>query len=137
MPPKRRSTGGAAKSSQSTLAFHGASNKVTKPGASLRTSKKDLLSSTPSKLIQSDPTEDGSPTTAEAAIIEQAQQEVAAQEVTSAPEDERARTLTEAKIKQYWQKKEKERKAPRVHQQGLSLHEKVLREWDTSGQYGV
>ena len=27
--------------------------------------------------------------------------------------------------------------APRVHQQALGLHEKVLREWDTSGQYGV
>jgi len=27
--------------------------------------------------------------------------------------------------------------APRVHQQALGLHEKVLREWDTSSQYGV
>ena len=24
-----------------------------------------------------------------------------------------------------------------MHQQALGLHEKVLREWDTSGQYGV
>ncbi|GAB7356654.1 hypothetical protein MBLNU459_g7371t1 [Dothideomycetes sp. NU459] len=51
-------------------------------------------------------------------------------------EEVRARKTSEAQIKTYWRKKEQERKAPRVHQQGLSVHEKVLREWDMSGQYG-
>lgn len=52
-------------------------------------------------------------------------------------EEARARGISEAQIKKYWRGKEQERKAPRVHQEGLSLAEKVLREWDMSGQYGV
>ncbi|KAK8207979.1 hypothetical protein M8818_004017 [Zalaria obscura] len=51
-------------------------------------------------------------------------------------EEARARGISEAQIKKYWRGKEQERKAPRVHQEGLSLAEKVLREWDMSGQYG-
>lgn len=51
-------------------------------------------------------------------------------------EESRARKVTETQIKKYWRAKELERKAPRVHQEGLTLHEKVLREWDMSGQFG-
>ncbi|KXT16591.1 hypothetical protein AC579_6296 [Pseudocercospora musae] len=51
-------------------------------------------------------------------------------------EEQLARKVTDAQIKKYWRTKELERKAPRVHQQDLSLHEKVLREWDMSGQFG-
>lgn len=54
-----------------------------------------------------------------------------------ADEEIQARKISNAQIKGYWRKKEQERKAPRVHQEGLSVHEKVLREWDMSGQYGV
>ncbi len=52
-------------------------------------------------------------------------------------EDVAARALSERTINQYWQAKEIERKAPRVHQKGLSVREKVLREFDMSGSYGV
>ncbi len=52
-------------------------------------------------------------------------------------EDTAARALSERTINQYWQAKETERKAPRVHQKGLSVREKVLREFDMSGSYGV
>lgn len=52
-------------------------------------------------------------------------------------EEAEARNMTETQIKRYWRAKEQERKAPRVHQEDLSVHEKVLREWDMSGQYGV
>lgn len=52
-------------------------------------------------------------------------------------EEERARKVSEAQVKKYWKKKEEARIVPRVHQEGLSLEEKVLREWDMSGQYGV
>ena len=45
--------------------------------------------------------------------------------------------MTEAAIKKYWAAKEKQRLALRVHQGDLSLYEKVLREFDMSGQYGV
>ncbi|EME40842.1 hypothetical protein DOTSEDRAFT_108411, partial [Dothistroma septosporum NZE10] len=51
-------------------------------------------------------------------------------------EEAEARKITETQIKRYWRAKEQERKAPRVHQEDLSVHEKVLREWDMSGQYG-
>jgi len=52
-------------------------------------------------------------------------------------EEAQAKKITEAQIRRYWLAKEQERLAPRVHQQDLTLHEKVLREWDMSGQYGV
>ncbi|KAK4544881.1 hypothetical protein LTR36_003785 [Oleoguttula mirabilis] len=51
-------------------------------------------------------------------------------------EEAQARKITDTQIKRYWRQKEAERLAPRVHQEGLSVHEKVLREWDMSGQYG-
>ena len=54
-----------------------------------------------------------------------------------ADEEEKARKITDTQIKQYWRKKEQERLAPRVHQEDLTVYEKVLREWDMSGQYGV
>ncbi len=54
-----------------------------------------------------------------------------------ADEVERARKTTDTQIKRYWREKEQERLAPRVHQEDLTLYEKVLREWDTSGKYGV
>ncbi|CBX93847.1 hypothetical protein IAQ61_003727 [Plenodomus lingam] len=139
MPPKRRSSGPAAKSSQSTLAFHGASNKVTKSGARPQGAKKGLLSDTkPKTPTQPEVTniENDEPSTTEVAILEQAEQEVKAQEVESTPEEEAARRMTDASIKKYWAAKEKQRKAPRVHQQELTVHEKILREFDMSAHYG-
>lgn len=47
-----------------------------------------------------------------------------------------ARKLPQTKIKAYWAGKERERKAPRVHQQGLSIKEKILREFDMSSRFG-
>ncbi|KAH9881990.1 hypothetical protein J1614_001161 [Plenodomus biglobosus] len=139
MPPKRRSSGPAAKSSQSTLAFHGASNKVTKPGARTQGAKKGLLSETKpenaTKPLNID-IEHEEPSTTEVAIIEQAEEEVEAQQVASTPEEDVARRITDASIKKYWAAKEKQRKAPRVHQQELTLHEKILREFDMSAHFG-
>ncbi|KAG6008717.1 hypothetical protein E4U43_000103 [Claviceps pusilla] len=48
----------------------------------------------------------------------------------------RAEKVTDAHINSYWMGIERERKAPRVHQQGLSVHDKVLRYFDVSSQYG-
>lgn len=138
MPPKRRSSGPATKSQQSTLAFHGASNKVTKAGPRAPAGKKNVISDiAPKKEVKSeviDIVEE--PTTVEAAIIDQTTEEVEAQP-ESTPEDIEARRITDAAIKKYWTAKEKQRMAPRVHQQDLSLHEKILREFDMSGHYGV
>lgn len=140
MPPKRRTSGPATKSQQSTLAFHGASNKVTKAGVKAQDPKKSLLSTTAAKKEDDKPKVieiPDEPTTAEAAIIDQTKEEVAVQQVQSTPEEDEARKISDAALKKYWTTKEKQRMAPRVHQNDLSLHEKILREFDMSGQYGV
>lgn len=72
-------------------------------------------------------------TTSELAIREQAQQE---QIPPKSPEDLAAERIPESQIKRYWAGKEAERLTRRVHQEDLSLHEKVLREFDMSYQYG-
>jgi DNA polymerase delta subunit 4 len=139
MPPKRRASGPAAKSQQSTLAFHGASNKVTKSGVKAPGAKKNLLetitkNATPEIVDISDtePT-----TTIEADIIKQTEQEVKAQQIESTPAEAKARRISDAAIKKYWAAKERQRIAPRAHQGELTLHDKILREFDMSGHYGV
>jgi len=138
MAPKRKASGPAAKSQQSTLAFHGTTNRVTKSGVKAQGAKKNLLEA---KLKDVKPEtidiSDTEPTTTEAAIIEQTEQEVKAQEVESTPEEDQARRISDAAIKKYWAAKEKQRRAPRAHQGTLSLHEKILREFDMSAHYGV
>lgn len=54
-----------------------------------------------------------------------------------ADEDAQARKITDTQIQRYWKAKESERIVPRVHQEKLDVYEKVLREWDMSGQFGV
>ncbi|KAM0520110.1 hypothetical protein ACHAPE_003385 [Trichoderma viride] len=49
----------------------------------------------------------------------------------------KAEKITDTQIKSYWKGIEKQRKAPRVHQQDLDLGEKVLRYFDVSSQYGI
>jgi DNA polymerase delta subunit 4 len=138
MAPKRKASGPAAKSQQSTLAFHGTTNKVTKSGVKAQSAKKNLLEA---KLKDIKPeivdTSGPEPTTTEVAIIEQTEQEVKAQQVESTPEEDQARRISDAAIKRYWAAKEKQRLAPRVHQGALNLHEKILREFDMSAHYGV
>lgn len=51
-------------------------------------------------------------------------------------EEKEARKVSKKQIEAYWRAKESERLVPRVHQEGLGTGEKVLREWDMSGQYG-
>lgn len=48
-----------------------------------------------------------------------------------------AEKTTDAQIARYWKGIEAQRIAPRVHQEGLSVGEKVLRYFDVSSQYGV
>ncbi|KAI1919940.1 hypothetical protein LOZ65_004218 [Ophidiomyces ophidiicola] len=51
-------------------------------------------------------------------------------------EDRRAERLTQKDIQRYWQTEEENRIAPRIHQDGLSVEEKILRHFDISNQYG-
>jgi DNA polymerase delta subunit 4 len=136
MPPKRRSTGAAPKATQSTLAFHGASNKVTKPGQRAQNAKKNITDQQAAKSEVADVStvHDEETAPVETAIVEQPE---VAQKAASTPEEDEAERITDARIKKYWAGKEKARKIPRVHQDGLSLQEKILREFDMSAQYGV
>ncbi|KAJ4301638.1 hypothetical protein N0V90_003731 [Kalmusia sp. IMI 367209] len=136
MPPKRRSTGATAKSNQSTLAFHGAQNKVTKPGARATNAKKNLLSESATKDEKPAVAEvkvEEEPTTAEVAIIEQTEQ--AQEPAQSTPEEDEARHIKPRQLQAYW-KKQNSGSAPRYHQDDLSLEEKILRKFDMTGQYG-
>ncbi|KAL5115661.1 hypothetical protein ACEQ8H_006460 [Pleosporales sp. CAS-2024a] len=136
MPPKRRVSGPVTKSSQSTLAFHGASNKVTKPSTRVASGKNSALAHV---LKKKDVTPEevteliDEPRPAEAALSGQTKKEVVEQ---STPEEEQARRIPDAAMQKYWAAKEKQRMAPRVHQAELSVHEKILREFDMSAQYG-
>ena len=51
--------------------------------------------------------------------------------------EEKGSKVSEAQVKRYWKGKEDERIAPRVHQRGLGVNEKILRHFDLSSQYGV
>lgn len=180
MPPKRRSAGARAPTSrqssqaQSTLSFHGKQNRVTKPGAAQQTKPTKKDPAVDEEVVRTDIKAEADPdlsepTTAEAAIQQQVEEEVDALEDPldskasvkredvlggrapesqvgavggkgsgwKADEEEQARKITDTAIKRYWRQKENERLAPRVHQEDLTVYEKVLREWDMSGQYGV
>lgn len=138
MPPKRRAPGTTPSSQQSTLAFHGTSNKVSKAGARAQNAKQNLIEKSVTKdvkpeVVDVSTPEEVEPSTVGAPIVETA---VVAQAI-STPEEDAARKISDAHIRKYWTAKEKTRKAPRVHQKELGLYEKVLREFDMSGQYGV
>ena len=52
-------------------------------------------------------------------------------------EEARAHKISEAQIKKFWREQESLRLVPRVHQEDLDVHERVLRLWDVSNTYGV
>ncbi len=132
MPPARRnrvSSGPAAKGSQKTLSF--GNSKVTKP------LPKDLKPSTtipPSKVEE---VLDLGHISSAAAVEQQARIEIERTKKERTAEELKAEKVTDAQIKKYWREREAERKAPRVHQEGLSVEEQVLRLFDMSSQYGV
>jgi len=139
MPPKRKTT---RASTQSTLAFHGASNKVTKSGAKTAQAKKNVVDEPivkPSKteVVQAESTEEVEPTDGDSSLVSEPEQPTVAIQAPSTPEEDIARKFSKKKIDEYWQKKIKERKTPRVHQEDLSVHEKILIDFDMSGHFGV
>lgn len=125
MPPARRSRtsgGPAAKGAQKKLSF---GNKITKPTS---TSAKDKIS-TPKTI-------DVGHVSSEAAVAQQAAVEVERVKTEQSPEELKAEKVTDLQIKKYWREREKERRTPRVHQEELSVEEKILRLFDMSSQYG-
>ncbi|KAK1147754.1 hypothetical protein N8T08_000267 [Aspergillus melleus] len=145
MPPARRRGGNTAaqRSGQSTLSF-GSKSRVTKPSATTPSQKsKDLdaltiLPGKPSHDAISEPEESpatpSEPHVAEIAVKDQAQTEI--QQPLTEEEEKKALQVTEQDLRQYWKREEAKRRAPRVHQGELSLHEKILRLFDLSSQFG-
>jgi len=131
MPATRRSrmsSGPVAKGSQKTISF--GNSKVTKVNAPSSIDK-DKLSSTLSKTI------DLGHISSEAVVTQQARTEIERSQKEKTAEEEKAAKVTDAQIKKYWREQEAKRVTKRVHQEGLSVEEKILRLFDMSSQYGV
>jgi len=143
MTPRSRKSGpGGARqsriSAQSTLAFHGHSNKVTKSSSitpSNKTKKDPALLEPEAELPVKAPAEpDLDELTTREISIDEAQKETVA---TLTPDEEEALGVPESRIQKYWREKERARKAPRLHQEDIPLYERICREWDTDGRFGV
>ncbi|KAJ5770154.1 uncharacterized protein N7511_002205 [Penicillium nucicola] len=141
MPPRRRAGNTAA--AQSTLSF-GNQSRVTKPVTAPIDKAKALdsthslsqksTSATPEpQHVSISPVEPPKPHVAELVVRPEPTLEKPA--ITSA-EDKRALKLNKQDIWRYWRAQEESRKAPRVHQQGMDVEEKILRHFDLSSQYG-
>ncbi|KAI1389052.1 DNA polymerase delta, subunit 4-domain-containing protein [Hypoxylon trugodes] len=143
MPTTRRSSGGGrgatATGRQSTLSFN---HRVTKP---VPKSAKDLVSkpAKQSPLGKHISSAQPSPTPEDEDSIKEEIKDEEEVEARPRPEEKpkseaelRADKITDCQIDQYWRKLERERIASRVHQEDLTLAEKVLRYWDVSSQYG-
>ncbi|PHH76286.1 hypothetical protein CDD80_1667 [Ophiocordyceps camponoti-rufipedis] len=155
MPPTRKHAGGArgtrssAGKAQSTLSFSG---RVTK--SSVKDVKKKAI--TPAAIAKISPQPDTSPdkeaeeTVAEEAEEAEEEEEEEEEEAYDSqptqsteppprnltPAETKAQSITDAQISSYWKTLERQRKAPRIHQQDLDTYEKVLRYFDVSSQYG-
>lgn len=140
-PPKRPRT--TAPAQQSTLTFNRTkptANRIVKPHA-VHPSKPPSLEPTTTPETQPiavAPNDVPAPPTAEPEPS-LSDNEEDSDEVEDEPDadDLRARRLPQKQINAYWAQKERERKAPRVHQRELSVREKILREFDMDSRYGV
>ncbi|KAF5666776.1 GTP-binding protein beta subunit [Fusarium denticulatum] len=146
MPTTRRSAASARSrgppaKGQSTLSF---SNKVTKPVP--KSAKKSAISASISKL---DPSQHATQREVEDIVVNDHEStEVDKEEVEAVTDIEvvpepakselelQAEKVTDTQIKKYWKSIEDQWTTPRLHQQGVSLSEKVLRYFDVSSQYG-
>lgn len=158
MPPTRRSSRNAAAKGlgrQSTLSFN---NKVSKAGATKLSAKEAAAAAAAvTSPSPASPAAERKESAEEAELIEapvsaqvdevdieeeeqsgvQKLEKAPAAKLKSSPAEARAEKVTDAQIKKYWRDVEAARIAKRVHQEELSLAEKVLRYFDISSQYGV
>lgn len=146
MPTTRKSAGslrGVPAKGQSTLLSF--SNKVTKSVP--RDVKKAIISPSVAKVEVPEPAKQTKEEEVveiqepeEKGIEEGGEKEEVEPEVEAAPEKSeaelRAEKIDDAQIKKYWKGIESQWKSPRVHQEGLSTEEKILRYFDVSSQYG-
>jgi DNA polymerase delta subunit 4 len=148
MPTPRRSTGGARgqtgpSKGQSTISF---AHRVTKSVP--KDTKKDILSPSEAKVDIPAEVKPAKEEVEEPKLEEPEEEEEEEEEETSlvdpethAPEKSeaelKAEKISDAQINKYWKAIEKERVAPRVHQQDLTVSEKVLRYFDVNSRFGV
>lgn len=141
MPTTRRSTGGARARpgparGQSTISF---SHRVSKPVP--KDLKKAVLTSAAERADLAKPTkkeeEIDEILTDEPATPEIEETEVKEEVPEKSEAIIRAEKTSDAQINKYWKSIEAQRLAARVHQQDMTLAEKVLRYFDVSSQYGV
>ena len=139
MPPaaKRQRTSTATAAAQGTLNFR-SSKAAAAAGASHHIKASKPVSTLPTK---SEPTiittDDELSTQTLEAVETEVDEDVQAEIEAEKALNKKALALSDTKLKAYWSAKEKERKAPRVHQKELTMREKMLREWDMSSRYGV
>ncbi|KAM3507593.1 hypothetical protein MY10362_001667 [Beauveria mimosiformis] len=145
MPTTRRSTGSArarpgSTKGQATISF---SNRVTK--AVPKDVKNSIVVPSRRKVdapAQKEPEEHNvvfEPEVAEQPEEEEEEEEMLIGEAAVPSKTEamlKAENTSDAQIGKYWRSIEAQRIAPRVHQEDLSLHEKVLRYFDVSSHYG-
>lgn len=130
-----RSRGPVTKSQSNLLSF---SSRVTKSG--VRDGKKSVISPSVTKI---DPRELEQAKEEAIVVAEPDHEHMDVEEDTKpvGPEkcdvELRADKITDAHIKEHWKGIESQWSTPRVHQEGLSLSEKILRYFDVSSQYGV
>lgn len=146
MPPTRRKPAAQSAHAQQTLAFGPNSNKVTKPSIPSTSKKVDkikLEEAVTSEFSTPSPAPEDSQEAEVQAQIPESPRTLAirnqggAKQADGSAVEEKAKKIPETQIRKYWKGKEDERIAPRVHQQGLSVNEKILRHFDLSSQYGV
>lgn len=131
MPATRKArtstpNGPAAKGSQKTLAF--SNSKISKP--SQPSSDKKAFTPPPTSILEK--AVDALPPPTKVVVAQKP-----AQKPQQSEDEVRALKVSDAQIKKYWKAREAERMAARVHQEGLSVEEKVLRLFDMSSQFGV
>lgn len=150
MPTTRRSSGNTRTSGrQSTLSFnHRVTKSVPKSTKDLdsKPAKQSPLATHVSSVKVEEPTSDKEraikdqfeekPVKGESEQEPQVAQPEPAVEPEKSEAELRAQKITDSQINKYWQGLERERKAKRVHQEELTVAEKVLRYWDVSSQYG-
>jgi len=145
MPPTRRKAPNPSTRGQQTLAFGPNSNKVTKP--SIPSQSKKLAKASQDDLAKAVTAELSTPEPDTKEIEPEAQisspRSLAIRKQAPAPQaegseiEQKGAKIPDTQLRKYWIGKEEERIAPRVHQQGLSVNEKILRHFDLSSQYGV
>ncbi|KAI0518156.1 DNA polymerase delta, subunit 4-domain-containing protein [Xylaria bambusicola] len=136
MPATRRSTGGGRPTGkQATLSFN---HRVTKsvPKSAKNLSSAHAQSPLAKHVINVEPDVKDEVDAEEKAEVEEPKQVEVAPEREKTEAELRADEISDRQISQYWRDIENERRTKRLHQEDLSLAEKILRYWDVSSQYG-